>query len=108
MALYRFERLQDEYASLWAQMRVIKVGPAINQAKRIIAAKARYKTVESKSGVPWFVVGCLHMRESDGRFDTWLHNGDPMRRNGIPVRTVHVPANRPPNPAASWEDGAVD
>lgn len=108
MAQYRFERLQGEYARLWAAMRVVKTSAAIAQAKAIIAAKARYQAVEAATGVPWFVVGCLHMRESGGNFATWLHNGDPMRRQGDPVRTVHVPAGRPPDPGVSWEEGARD
>jgi lysozyme family protein len=105
---YRFERLQGDYARLWAGMRVVKTTEAIAQARKIIAAKPRYKDVERLTGVPWFVVGALHMRESGGSFTTWLHNGDPMRRDGHPVRTVHVPADRPPDPAVNWEQGARD
>jgi lysozyme family protein len=108
MAQYRYERLQGEYARLWAQMRVVKTAAAIAQARRIIAAKPRYEAVAGLTGVPWFVVGCLHMRESDGNFETWLHNGDPMRRDDRPVQTVHVPKGRPPDPRVSWEEGAED
>lgn len=110
MAQYSFEALKDEYLDLWDRMKVLKVNEANSQARRIItpAAKSIYKAVEVTTGVPWFVIGCLHMRESNGRFDTWLHNGDPMRRNGVPVRTVNVPAHRPPDPNVSWETGAYD
>lgn len=108
MAQYAFERLKDEYSALWARMTVTKVAEATAQAKKIILYKNRYKAVEAKTGVKWFVVGCLHMRESNGRFDTWLHNGDPMVRNGKPAKTVNVPAGRPPDPTISWEDGAYD
>lgn len=108
MPQYTFERLEAGYLDLWNGMTVTKVTGADSQARRIISAKDRYKTVESTTGVPWFVVGCMHMRESDGNFNTWLHNGDPMKRNGVPVQTVHVPKGRPPNPDCSWEDGAKD
>src|SRR5262245_646258 len=109
MSLYNFDRLRPEYAALWARMQVTKVSAASDQARRIIRSKARYQVVEQRTGVPWFVVGCLHMRESDADFSTWLHNGDPMRdRQGRPIRTRDVPPNRPPNPAVSWEDGAYD
>lgn len=108
MPQYRYERLRGEYAALWAAMRVVKTNEAIAQAKRIIAGKARYRAVEAATGVPWFVVGALHLRESGGSFATWLHNGDPMRRADQCVRTVHVPAGRPPDPAVSWEEGARD
>lgn len=110
MAQYKFETLRAEYTALWKQMKVIKTNEARSQARIICSAtsKARYKTVEKKSGVPWFVVGCLHMRESNGNFSTWLHNGDPMRKNGQPVKTVNVPKGRPPNPNVDWETGAYD
>lgn len=107
---YKFSTLRDEYRELWEDMRVLKVSEANAQARRIIApmAKSRYKAVEARTGVPWFVIGCMHMRESNADFNTWLHNGDPMRRKGRPARTVNVPANRPPDPNVSWEDGAYD
>src|SRR5215510_9177615 len=108
MAQYRFERVQAEYLELWTKMKVLKAAEAKAQAQKVISHKDRYKTVEGKTGVPWFVVGCLHMRESNGNFNTWLHNGDPMKRSGVPVRTVQVPKGRPPNPDVSWEDGAYD
>lgn len=108
MPQYTFERLEAGYLELWDGMTVTKVTGADSQARRIIAAKDRYKAVESTTGVPWFVVGCMHMRESDGNFNTWLHNGDPMKRHGVPVRTVNVPKGRPPNPDCSWEQGAYD
>lgn len=108
MAQYSFASVKDGYRKLWSQMRVIKVADADRQAKQVIAHKARYLKVQQSTSVPWFAIGCLHMRESNGNFNTWLHNGDPMRRNGQPIRTVHVPKGRPPNPAVSWEDGAYD
>jgi lysozyme family protein len=105
---YVFPRLQPGYARLWAAMTVTKTAEAIAQAKHIIANKDRYKAVERQARVPWFVTGALHMREISGKFTGWLHNGDPMRRDGVPVQTVHVPPHRPPNPAVSWEEGAYD
>lgn len=109
MAQYRFERLAGEYARLWAAMHVTQQAGADRQAGAIVAHKARYQAVEKTTGVPWFVVGCLHMRESGGRFDRWLHNGDRMHdRAGNPARTVQVPANRPPDPNVTWEQGAFD
>lgn len=108
MAQYAFSSLRDEYRALWARMTVVKTAEANAQASKIIASKARYKKVDAETGVPWFVIGCLHMRESNGSFKTWLHNGDPMKRNGLPARTVNVPKGRPPDPNVSWEEGAYD
>lgn len=107
-AQYSYDRLRPGYAALWAAMYVTKTAAAIAQAKHIIASKGRYQAVQQASGVPWFVVGALHMREISGSFAGWLHNGDPMRRGGVPAQTVHIPAHRPPNPAVSWEQGAYD
>ena len=109
MVQYTYERLKPEYARLWSQMRVVKGIAATRQARQIIAGKERYKAVEAKTNMPWFAIGCLHMRESGGDFHTWLHNGDPMKnKQGQPVRTRQVPANRPPNPNCTWEEGAID
>jgi lysozyme family protein len=108
MVQYTYERLQPGYAELWAKMTVIKAGAASAQAQAIIAHKDRYKAVEAMTGVPWFVVGLINMRESSGSFRVWLHNGDPMTRNGAPAQTVHVPAHRPPKPDVSWESGSYD
>jgi lysozyme family protein len=53
----------------------------------------------------------VHTREAGcpPNFHAWLHNGDPMFDHaGHPRQTVNVPRGRPPNPACSWEDGAMD
>lgn len=108
MVQYTFARLQPEYAALWARMTVLRGTEAAGQAQKIIAHKDRYKALAARTGVAWPLLGCLNIRESSGSFVAWLHNGDPMRRGGRPVQTVHVPAHRPPNPDCSWEDGGVD
>jgi lysozyme family protein len=115
MAQYAFESVRDDYTAWWSQMTVTKVAEATAQAQAIIKDKVRLKALEPRVKVPWFVVGCLLMREAgmtpDGslHFDVWLHNGDPMRNGkGQPIRTVHKPANRPPNPNCTFEDGAYD
>lgn len=101
MTQYTFERLRPEYEALWAAMKVTKTAAADAQATRIIANKARYLEVQRRTSVPWFVVGCLHMRESSGNFSTYLGNGQPLNR----VTTI-VPKGR--GPWASFEDGAED
>ena len=60
---------------------------------------------DTAGGVPWWVVGVLHMMETSGSFRLHLHNGDPLT-----ARTVHVPAGRPlvGNPPFSWHDSAAD
>lgn len=79
MTQYSFERLRPEYQKLWEQMTVTKDAAATAQARKVIANKVRYQEVEAATNVPWFVVGCLHMRESNGDFGTYLGNGQSLR-----------------------------
>lgn len=70
-------------------------------AGRLVAAKPRYQTVESKTGVPWAVIAVIHERESSQSWAASLAQGDPWNR-----ASIHVPAHR--GPFRSWEDAAVD
>src|SRR5262249_30565370 len=74
-------------------------------ARAIIANRARYAAVEQATGVPWFMIGPIHARESDMDFSTHLHNGDSLK-----ARTHHVPAGRPTrgNPPFQWDASAID
>jgi lysozyme family protein len=47
-------------------------------ARKLITNKARYQSIEAQTGVPWYMIAALHMRESDADFSTHLHNGDPL------------------------------
>lgn len=64
-------------------------------------AKARYQTVEKKTGVPWWFIAVVHEREASQRWDRSLAQGDPWNK-----KSTHVPANR--GPFNSWEDAAYD
>lgn len=109
MAQYKFSTLKPEYDRYWRAMKVTQVAAARSAARRIIALRPRYEKIQAMTGVPWYAIGLMHLRESNLNFNTWLHNGDPMRnRDGVPIRTVRVPAGRPPNPNVSFEDGAYD
>lgn len=110
MAQYTLARLTSEYRRLWAGMQVLPKSrrAAEAAANKIIRGKKTYLQAEKRTGVKWFVIGLIHYRESNCDFDTWLHNGDPMRRKDKPVRTVHIPIGRPPNPGVDWVEGAFD
>jgi len=109
MAQYSLSRLTPGYLKLWRTIKVTNPTAARRAAQRILRGKKAYKHVEAMTGVKWSVVGAIHYRESNCDFDTWLHNGDPMRyRNGTPRRTVNVPRNRPPDPSVDWFQGAYD
>lgn len=102
-----FDDCRAGYAADWKRM-TIDVGRTAEvdkAARRILAVKVRYLTVMAATGVPWFVIGLLHLREADLSFATHLHNGDSLKG-----RTVHVPAGRPhqPDPPYAWEESAID
>jgi lysozyme family protein len=58
--------------------------------KTILQNKERYVAIEKISGVPWYFIACLHMRESTLNFNAHLHNGDSLSR-----RTINVPSGLP-------------
>lgn len=74
-------------------------------AARLVASRPRYQDVAGPLGLPWHVVAVIHSLEGSGRFDTHLHNGDPLT-----ARTRHVPAGRPKTgtPPFTWEHSATD
>jgi len=96
--------LTEANTKRWANAKPTRASMANSVAKRLIAAKARYQTVSSKTGVPWFVIAVIHERESSQSWTTHLGQGDPLSS-----KTVHVPAGRGPffGPDA-WERGAID
>jgi lysozyme family protein len=72
-------------------------------AKRLVGAdaKARYRAVSARTGVPWPVIAVIHERECSQDWTRSLAQGDPWDRV-----STHVPAGR--GPFLSWEDAAVD
>jgi lysozyme family protein len=72
-----------------------------HEAQHIINHKAQYKPIEDATGVPWAMIGIIHLRESNCNFATYLGNGQLLTH-----RTTIVPKGR--GPFASFYDGAVD
>lgn len=101
---YSFDGLKGEYTRLLARMVIKRVAEAKSAAARLYRERARYKTVEEQTGVPWRVIAILHNREAGGSFAGVLHNGEKII--GKPLKTKLVPAGR--GPFRSWEDAAVD
>ena len=101
------EQTELGYHRMWdrAQIAAGKLEGARKIARKIIANRARFAVVEAATGVPWFMIGPIHARESDMDFSTHLHNGDSLK-----ARTHHVPAGRPTrgNPPFQWDASAVD
>lgn len=98
-----FEQSKRGYANLWDRAQVTdgKKGEATAEANRINNYRSRYEPIERVTGVPWYMVGCIHYRESSFDFGTYLGNGDRLDRP-----TIHVPKDR--GPFSSWEAGAED
>jgi lysozyme family protein len=101
------EQTELGYHRMWdrAQIAPGKIARAKKIARAILANRAAYAAVEHATGVPWFMIGAIHCRESDMDFSTHLHNGDSLKR-----RTYHVPAGRPKrgHPPFKWYESAID
>lgn len=101
------EDLKREYETLFATCvvrpeRAEDVEHAIDQ---ILRGKDQYEAVGDPLGIPWYVIGAIHWRECDARFDCHLHNGDSLQH-----RTVNVPSGRPTSgePPFTWAESAKD
>jgi len=70
---------------------------------------SKYLEVSKATGVPWWVIMCLHNMEASGSFSKHLHEGSPLT-----ARTKYVPKGRPlaPDPPGmppfSWSYSAID
>src|SRR3954447_26449020 len=84
--------LKTEYRDLWKScaVRPSRLAEVDALVDRIVAHKQRYSAAGKPHGVPWHVVGIIHMLEGSGNFATHLHNGEPLT-----ARTVQVPKGRP-------------
>ena len=96
------------YAYLWdrCQLRVDseskqKIATAVSKISR---HRTRYQIVEKICGVPWWVIGVIHMRESACDFTGVLHNGEKIIGTG--KKTSLVPKDR--GPFDTWEASALD
>lgn len=104
---WTFEATERGYTNLWRSA-TLKGGAdataAETFANKIIAAEDRYRAVQAATGVPWYFIGALHMRESGCNFAGVLHNGEHI------IGTGRVTSLEPPNrgPFATWQESAID
>ena len=91
------------YWELWESAKVSfdRMDLVENWVTRMWANHMRYRVISDRVGVPWFVVGAIHMLESSMDFRTYLGNGQKLTQ-----KTTIVPVGR--GPFSCWEDGAVD
>jgi lysozyme family protein len=95
--------------SQWRECKIMDAKRAVvsQAAKAAWTYRSSYKMVGDPLGIPWYMIGALHMRESNFNFATYLGNGDPLFNHaGHPVQSVHVPERR--GPFSTWEAGAED
>lgn len=108
MAKYTFEKLKAGYTELWNKATVTRVTPAKQQAELILKHKTVYVETQRRTGVPWWAVGIMHLREAGpadvGRWKGVLHNGQAIVGTGR--KTTIVPKGR--GPFTSWQDAAYD
>lgn len=94
--------LQDQNEFRWRNAKMTRSQSLFDGvAKRLVAAKDRYKAVEARTGVPWYVIAVIHEREASQKWTSSIAQGDPWNKVSI-----HVPKGR--GPFKSWEDAAVD
>ena len=94
-------KLKDANIRRWNAAKLTRGPEFIPVAKRLVAAKERYKTVERATGVPWPFIAVTHQRESSQNWNRSLAQGDPWNQV-----STHVPAGR--GPFGSWEAAAID
>ena len=104
MTVPTFEQAKEGYNNLYNKMLFTRATAINDAAKVIINNKDKYKAVEAKTGVPWYWIGAIHMRESSNDFRGVLHNGE--RIIGTGKKTTLVPAGR--GPFSTWEEAAID
>lgn len=94
--------LAKEYAYLFANC--VATAKWVAEVARSVAwaqaNKSRFLFVQSKTGVPWFVVAIINIMEMGTNFDGTLLNGDDWSK-----KTVHYPSGK--GPWGSWEEAAV-
>lgn len=107
---YEFSTLQPEYKALYAKAAIKpdRLAEANKTAELLEKHKAVYQDISNATGVPWWAIGVLHLREAGaqdvGRWQCVLHNGE--RIIGTGHKTRLVPAGR--GPFNNFKDAAID
>lgn len=104
MTKHTLARYRQGYLELWAKAKVTKTVAADAAANKILKLRERYVAIERLTGVPWFMIAVIHMRENNCNFRGVLHNGELIVGTG--KKTTLVPKGR--GPFATFEEAAVD
>lgn len=90
---------ESKFAALKIKPNVLPTALAV--ARKIAANRSRYEPAAQATGVPWFLIGILHERESSLNFATYLGDGEPLDHP-----THNVPKGR--GPFKDFTTGAID
>lgn len=108
--LMNFDKTRIAYlAHAWDAMTITRARAEMERdARKVLAKKAIYADVEQLTGVPWWLVAVIDMREGGIEFlgTRHLHNGDRLSDY-----TKNVPAGRPKvghPPPFRWRESAID
>lgn len=97
-----YNDLKDSYTEyLQASLKPEWEHVAKQKSDFIYANRTRYEEIETITGVPWYVVGVIHIMEANGDFQAYLGNGQKLSH-----RTTMVPKGR--GPFKTWKAGALD
>lgn len=99
--IYSFDALSPEYESLLAKCLVTKLHASLDAATRLLRNLSEYQAVEAETKVPAIWLMAVNERESGGKLDTYLGNGQPLDRV-----TTEEPEGR--GPFLNWHAGAID
>lgn len=99
----RYSDIWPRYAKYWDAMVInpSRVAEFTTEAQFAISNKITYQVLESQTRVPWPMLACIHRRESNADFSTYLGNGQPLNKP-----TTEVPVGR--GPFTSFTAGAID
>lgn len=100
------EGTPEWYRKAWELCEFDKGYEGVIKHDAIVVAshKVRYQKIEAELGVPWFVIGAIHFKESTCDFRGCLANGQKIIGTGR--KTTIVPEGR--GPYATWEESAID
>ena len=93
------DKYVDMYRKLWREAKVTRVSDHV--MKNIRKNRERYHVAEQVTGVPWFVIACIHNLEAGQSFTKNMVNGQRLDRV-----TTWVPKGL--GPWTSWESSCVD
>ncbi len=71
-----------EYAKQWDKMKIkaSREGEFTRIAHKLVGLKDKYVPIEKATGVPWYMIAVIHMREADNNFNCGLAQGDPWNK----------------------------